>query len=73
MSGLYENMNNDESAEVWFITILEKHTYTHIDHTLIYHLLTQGQILLDFLLSPPPLRELVKALTSEKENTPLYF
>lgn len=32
VGGLYENINKDESAEVWFITILEKHTYTQIIH-----------------------------------------
>lgn len=31
-----------------FIMFLEKH-YTYIDHTCLYHLLTQGQILLDLL------------------------
>lgn len=38
---------------------LEKHTGMYIAHTLSYHLLTQGQILLDFLLLSP-LRDLEK-------------
>lgn len=45
--------DDDESVIIQFCQFLKKHTYAHVNHTWLYHLLTQGQILPDFLLFPP--------------------
>lgn len=52
-----KNMDKDESVIFWFYQFGEKHTYTYNRS----QTLTQGQILLDFLLFTP-LRDLEKLL-----------
>lgn len=55
-----KNMDKDESVLFWFYHVFWRNIHvTYIDHTFSCHLLTQGQILLDFLLFSP-LRDLEK-------------
>lgn len=77
-----KNTDKDELVIFWFyhfFFFFEKHTYTYIDHTFLYYLVTQGRILLDFL---HPLKQSRKALILVNKrlllldsllHTPLYL
>lgn len=69
--GFHEkNMDKDQSVIFWFYHVFLRNIQgTYIDHIFLYHLLTQGQILLDFLHSSPS-NQSTKAIELENKILP---